>query len=94
MSTIIARIKLAPGESVLDFKHRVSLEYGKLCDDLYPKHPERQDWVLSRMTEDKDGGLLNDFSWGEAFPELPAEECCIAWLNPQEKRCAKVSVNA
>lgn len=92
MASIIARIKKIPSETVLAFKQRVSNEYLKLCDELYPKHPERKNWVLSRVTE-KDSVLLNDFSWGAAFPELPDEICCIAWLNPVEKRMAMVRIS-
>lgn len=91
MAAIITRIKKTPDETVLVFKQRVNSEYLKLCDDLYPKHPERENWVLSRMTE-KDGMLINDFSWGQAFPELPDETCCIAWLNPFEKRSSTAHI--
>jgi hypothetical protein len=89
MATIIKRIKKGADETVLAFKQRISREYNRLCNDLYPgASPDSERHVLSRLTENP-VGVLNvryAFQWGSAFPDLPDDACCIAWLSRSEAR--------
>jgi hypothetical protein len=79
MAKILARVQRQENESVIDFKNRC-------CDAMTAAEAPPWSVAIGRFSVLRPGVLNNVGSthWGQAWPDLPANECFIAAISKAE----------